>query len=110
MAYYKPKKGQRDGVPAITVPRTLTQHTYFNVPLAMMLQERGIEKLSYTLNREDKEIVLRKPEEGEKGYKVLRTGKRGFGITPRFRKILPAGRYKLTSTRRNARNLVFAKA
>lgn len=106
MAYYKPKKGQRDGVPTITVPRTLTQCTYFNVPLALFLQERGIEKLNFTIDKDTKQIVIREPEEGEKGYKVLRTGERGFGVTPRLRKKLPAGRYRLV----NERKMVFARA
>lgn len=106
MAYYKPKKGLRDGTPTITVPRTLTQCTYFNVPLAMMLAERGIDKLNFTIDRVTKQIVIRQPIDGEKGYKVLRTGERGFGVTPKLRKKLPAGRYRLV----NARKLVFERA
>lgn len=106
MSYYKPKKGLRDGTPTITVPRTLTQCTYFNVPLALMLQNRGIEKLNFTIDKQTKEITIIEPKGDIKGYKVLRTGERGYGVTPKLRKTLPAGRYRLV----NERKMVFARA
>ena len=106
MPYYKPKKGPRDGVPTITVPRTLTQCTYFNVPLAMLLQEAGIEKLNFSIDKEAKQISIFQPKEGEKGYKVRRTGQRGWGVTPKLRTVLPAGRYRLV----HKTKLIFARA
>lgn len=99
MSYYRPKKGERDSVPTITVPRTITQMTYFNIPLAVMLQEKGIDSMRVEVDKTDKSIVLRPPKDGERGYKLLRTGKRGYGITPKLRKTLPAGKYRMTSKR-----------
>lgn len=103
--HYRPKMGERTGVPTITVPRTLTQITYFNIPLALMLQDKGMDKMHVEVDRADKSIILRAPKRDEKGYKLLRTGERGYGITPKLRKVLPAGRYQMTSKR----PLAFAK-
>lgn len=105
MSYYRPKKGVRTGVPTITVPRTLSQVTYFNIPLATLLQEKGMESMHVEVDRSEKSIVLRTPKKNERGYKLLRTGERGYGITPKLRKVLPAGRYEMTSKR----PLAFAK-
>lgn len=102
---YRPKIGKRNGNPAITVPRTLTQSTYFNVPLVKYLEERGIAKMNFEVT-EDNEIIIRKTREGQKGYKVLATGLRGHGVSPRLRKMLPAGRYEIVDKRR----MKFAKA
>lgn len=108
MAYYRPKKGERDGTPTITVPRTLTQCTYFNVPLAMKLQDSGIELLNFDIDKQEKTIRIVPARAGQKGYKVLRTGRRGYGVTPKLRKELPAGRYRLISSR--GRAMVFERA
>lgn len=106
MSYYKPKKGERDGTPAITVPRTLTQITYFNVPLAVLLQNKGYEKINFEIDKETGSVTIIKARDGQKGYKVLKTGLRGFGVTPKLRKELPAGRYRQVDGRR----MVFARA
>lgn len=95
MSYYKPKKGERDGTPTITVPRTMSQMTYFNVPLAEMLENKGMERIVVDVDKKERVIQIRTPQEDERGYKVLRTGRRGWGITPKLRKVLPAGRYRM---------------
>lgn len=104
---YKPKMGARKGqAPAITVPSTVNQVTYLNTPLVDFFQARGVDRLSVFIDSETKEIVLKPAKEGEKGYKIVSTGRRGFGISPRLRKWLPAGRYVLGDKRR----MVFARA
>lgn len=103
--YYKPKKGERDGVPTITVPRTLTQCTYINVPLAALLASKGYDKVMFEIDSDTKEIRISRPSKAEKGYSVVRTGRRGWGVSPKLRRVLPAGRYRLT----DARSMVFAR-
>lgn len=103
---YKPKLGNRKGqAPFITVPRTTTQMTYFNVPLVKHLKEKGYNSLVFDVNVQDKEIKITQAKEGERGYKVLPTGLRGHGVSPRIRKLLPAGRYVL----RDKRTMVFKR-
>lgn len=98
---YKPKFGKRKGqAPSITVPRTISQITYLNIPLVNYLKEKGIDSLDISVDKINKEIKLRQAKKGEKGYKVISTGLRGFGVTPRLRRDLPAGRYVLTDKRR----------
>lgn len=99
MAYYKARKGKRTDVPTITVPRTLTQITYFNTPLALMLQKKNIDKVFVEIDKPINTIILRKPKKGEKGYSIIRTGLRGHGITPKLRKVLPAGKYAMADGR-----------
>lgn len=104
---YKPKMGPRKGqAPAITVPSTITQMTYLNIPLVQYLRAREIDLLDLTVDTENKEIRIKQAKEGEKGYRVVATGLRGYGISPRLRKLLPAGRYILNDKRR----MVFARA
>lgn len=104
---YKAKMGPRKGqAPAITVPKTVTQVTYFNIPLVDYLQDKGFDRLTVIVDEVEKVIQLRKAREGQKGYKIVPTGRRGHGITPRLRELLPAGRYVLTDRRR----MVFEKA
>ncbi len=104
---YKPKTGARKGqAPSITVPATLTQVTYLNIPLVDYLRERGYERMTFNIDEVSKEITVRKAREGEKGYKILSTGRRGFGVSPKLAKFLPAGRYELTDKRR----MVFQRA
>lgn len=102
MRYYKPKKGPRDGTPAITVPRTTTQLTYLNIPLVQLFAEKGIDSLYVKVDEDSKEIVVRQARDGQKGYKIIPTGQRGFGMSPRLRKVLPAGKYSLVDRRRMA--------
>lgn len=98
---YIPKMGKRKGqAPAITVPSTLNQVTYLNKPLVDYFMERGYEKMNFEIDEVKKEIKVRKAREGEKGYKILPTGRRGFGVSPRLAKMLPAGRYELIDKRR----------
>lgn len=73
--------------------------TYLNTPLVDYLKEKGFNSLVFDTNKLDKEIKVRQAKEGEKGYRVLRTGLRGHGVTPRLRKLLPAGRYILVDKR-----------
>ncbi len=104
---YKPKMGARKGqAPAITVPNTENQVTYLNIPLVDFFQAKGIDRLSVFIDPEKQEIVLKPAKEGEKSYKIISTGRRGFGISPKLRKWLPAGRYVLGDKRR----MVFEKA
>lgn len=100
MPYYRPRKGPRDGTPAVTVPRTVTQLTYLNIPLIELFKEKGMDSLHVQVD--DGTIVIKQAKEGQKGYKIIPTGKRGFGISPRLRKVLPAGRYSLVDKRRMA--------
>lgn len=98
---YIPKKGiRKDQAPAITVPRTLTQITYLNIPLVKFLEEKGIDNLFVEVDKDEKTIMVKQAKKDQKGYHVVRTGKRGFGIAPRLRKLLPAGRYILGDKRR----------
>lgn len=98
---YIPKIGKRKGqAPSITVPKTTTQLTYLNIPLVKYLEEKGIDSLDITVDKINKEIKIRQAKKGERGYSIIATGLRGFGVTPRLRKLLPAGRYVLTDKRR----------
>lgn len=105
MRYYKPKQGPRSDTPTITVPRTLTQATYLNRPLVELLQEKGLEQVAVEVDKEAKEIRLSAPRGDKKGYKIVRTGLRGFGLNYKIRSELPAGKYSLI----NRRSLRFSR-
>lgn len=100
MKRYKPRMARRKGqAPAITVPRTMTQVTYFNIPLVKYLERRDIDRMKFIIDTDEHTINVRKARDNEKGYKVLATGLRGHGVSPKFRKYLPAGRYELVDRR-----------
>lgn len=106
--FVKKDTGRRD-IPAVSIPENKSYGCYLNARLARYLTDRGVTAVTVSVDPENEAIAMEPTDDIVEGYRLNRTGIRGYQVNAKLGSVMPCGRYVLVQERSSDELLVFSK-